>query len=152
MTEIYIDADGCPVKDEVYRVAKNKGLFVHVVCNAYLNVPADSQINLVVVENTPEAADDWIAEQASAGDIVITTDIPLADRCLKRGARVLDPRGQEFDDDSIGRALAIRDLKSDLRAMNLVGGGPPPFGNKDRSRFLSRLHEVIQSIARSPTS
>jgi uncharacterized protein len=149
VTKFYVDADGCPVKEEGYRVARRTGIAVHVVCNSPMNVPADPLLRRVVVGNTPEAADDWIAEHAGAGDIVVTTDIPLADRCLKRGARVLDPRGVEFTEDSIGGAMAMRDLMRDLRAMDMARGGPPPFTDRDRSRFVSRLHEVVQAVARA---
>ena len=148
VTEVYIDADGCPVKEEVYRVARRKGIVVHVVSNARMNVPADERIRRVVVANSPEAADDWIAEHAGAGDVVVTTDIPLADRCLKRGAKVLDPKGNAFTEDSIGGAVAMRDLMRELRAMDLTRGGPAPFTDRDRSRFVSRLHEVIQAAGR----
>ena len=150
MTDIYVDADGCPVKEAVYRIARAKGITAYVVCNSLMNMPASEIIHRVVVGNTPEAADDWIAEHAGAGDIVITTDIPLADRCVKRGARVLDPKGGEFTEDSIGSAVAMRDLMRDLRSMDMTRGGPAPFTDRDRSRFVSRLHEVIQAVARAP--
>ena len=149
MTTIYVDADGCPVKNEVYKVARRLAVPVRVVANSHMNVPENDLIRAVVVENTPEAADDWIAGEAGAGDVVITTDIPLADRCIKRGARVIDPRGGEFTPDSIGHAVAMRDLKNHLRAMDAIKGGPPPFDAKDRSRFLSRLDEVLQAIRRA---
>ncbi len=147
---IYVDADACPVKDEVYRAARKYGLVVQVVCNAFMNVPPDARIQRVVVGRTPDAADDWIAEHAGPGDIVVTADIPLADRCLKRGARVLDTRGREFTPDSIGMAVATRDLMAHLRDTGLVGGGPPPVGKKDRTAFLQKLHEVIQALLRAP--
>ena len=149
MTAIYVDADGCPVKEEVYRAARKKGISVYVVCNSRMNVPDGEIIHRVVVGNTPEAADDWIAEHAGAGDVVVTADIPLADRCLKRGARVLDHRGAAFTEDSIGGAMAMRDLMKDLRAMDMTRGGPAPFTARDRSRFVSRLHEAIQAAARA---
>jgi uncharacterized protein YaiI (UPF0178 family) len=152
LTAIYVDADGCPVKAEVYKVARRKGVAVYVVCNTHMNVPTGETVHRVVVGNTPEAADDWIAEHAGSGDIVITADIPLADRCLKRGGRVLDHRGVAFTEDSIGRAMAMRDLMKDLRAMDLTRGGPAPFTDRDRSRFVSRLHEEIQAVARRESS
>ncbi len=148
MPVIYIDADGCPVKEEVYRASRKYGLTVYVVCNTHLNAPAEDRIHRVIVERSPDAADDWIAEHVGAGDIVVTTDIPLADRCLKRGARVLDVRGREFTPDSIGGMLATRELMSHLRSFGAVGGGPPPAEKKDRSLFLAKLHEVIQSLMR----
>jgi len=149
MLEIYIDADGCPVKDEVYRATGKYGLRVHVVCNQYLNVPNEERIKLVVVGRGPDIADDWIAAHASAGDIVITTDIPLADRCLKNGARVLDVRGREFTPDSIGNAMATRELMQHLRNMGAIGGGPPPVAKKDKSQFVAKLHQVIQALQRA---
>jgi hypothetical protein len=146
--EIFVDADGCPVKEEVYRASRKYGLTVQVVCNTFMNVPRDERIHRVVVERSPDAADDWIAEHVGAGDIVVTTDIPLADRCLKRGARILDARGREFTTDSIGMAMATRELMSHLRGIGEAWGGPPPVAKKDRSQFLSKLHEVIQSLMR----
>ena len=149
---IFVDADGCPVKDEVYRVARKYELKVHVVSNSYLNVPADPRIERVVVGRELDAADIWIAEHVGAGDIVVTTDIPLADRCLKRGARVLYARGREFNADSIGTQMATRDLMNDLRLMGLTTAGPPPAAKKDRSRFLAKLHEIIQALLRAAGS
>jgi len=143
--EIYVDADGCPVKQEIYRASGKYHMTVYVVCNTNMNVPKEERIHLVVVGREPDAADDWIAEHAGAGD---TTDIPLADRCIKKGAKVLDARGREFTEDSIGSAMAMRDLMDHLRMMGLTSGGPPPLVKKDRSKFLSKLHEVIQSLMR----
>lgn len=145
---IYVDADGCPVKNEIYRATGKYGLSVYVVCNSYLNVPAEERIRRVVVGRGADVADDWIAERVAPGDIVVTTDIPLADRCIKKGARVLDARGREFTPDSIGAALATRDLMEHLRWMGLTSGGPPPAEKKDRSQFLAKLHEVIQAQLR----
>jgi uncharacterized protein len=147
--EIYIDADGCPVKDEVYKVARRSGVRVHVVSNSPMFVPNKERIQQVVVGNVPEAADDWIAGHAGPGDVVVTADIPLADRCLKAGARAIDPRGREFTHDSIGGAIAMRELMKDLRAMDAVQGGPAPFTDRDRSRFLSKLHDVIEALGRA---
>lgn len=148
MPDIYIDSDGCPVKNEVYRASGKYGLTVFVVCNTYMNVSNEERIRLVVVDKGPDVADDWIAEHVGADDVVITSDIPLADRCIKKGARVLDARGREFTEDSIGNAMATRELMNHLRMMGDMTGGPRPFEKKDRSRFLSKLHEVIQSIMR----
>ena len=146
--EIYIDADACPVKDEVYRVAKRYEARVYVVANSGIFVPPRSDIERVVVKGGLDVADDWIAERATSSDIVITADIPLADRCLQRGATVLGPRGHFFTDESIGEALATRELLDTLRQGGMTGSGPPPFGPKDRSRFLARLDEAIQAIRR----
>jgi len=148
MTLIYIDADGCPVKDEVYRVAGRYDLKVFVVANRYQNVPQSSLIEAVVVGTGFDAADNWIAEHVTAGDMVITADIPLADRCIKRGARVLGPKGREFTEDSIGGALASRELSSHLRDMGIITGGPKAMQQKDKSRFLSKLDEIINALLR----
>ena len=148
MTEIYVDADACPVKNEIYRVAERYGLKVHVVSNSWLNVPRDPRIELVVVSDSFDAADNWIADRASEGDIVITADIPLADRSLKKGAVVIGNTGVPFTTSSIGMALANRELLSNLRAMGEVTGGPRPMSQRDRSRFLSTLDEAIQRMRR----
>ena len=148
MTEIYVDADACPVKNEIYRVAERYGLKVHVVSNSWLNVPRDPRIELVVVSDSFDAADNWIADRAGEGDIVITADIPLADRSLKKGAVVIGNTGVSFTTSSIGMALANRELLSNLRAMGEVTGGPRPMSQRDRSRFLSTLDEAIQRMRR----
>jgi uncharacterized protein len=148
MRTIFIDADACPVKDEVYRVARRYALAVKVVANAPLWVPAGALIELVVRPGFG-AADDWIAEQAELGDIVITADIPLAARALARGARALDPKGRPFTDNDIGAALATRELMDTLRQMGTVTGGPAPMTAKDRSRFLSKLDELVNAVRRA---
>jgi len=145
---IFVDADGCPVKDEVYRVARRHELGATVVANARIRIPDEERFTLTVVGDRFDAADDWIAEQAGAGDIVITADIPLAARCLRKGASVLDQRGGEFTEENIGTALANRELMSHLRDLGTTTGGPPPFGARDRSRFLHRLDETIRTIRR----
>lgn len=145
---IYIDADACPVKDEVYRVARRHGVKVYVVANATMRVPTDPLIELVVVRGGFDAADNWIAEQIGPGDVAITSDIPLADRCLKSGARALGPKGNVFTEDSIGEALATRALLDMLRQSGEFGGGPSPFAKADRSRFLSRLDEALHAVRR----
>jgi uncharacterized protein YaiI (UPF0178 family) len=148
MLTIYIDADACPVKDEVYRVARRYALRVAVVANTPLRVPADALVELVVRPGFG-AADAWIAEQAGPGDIVVTADIPLAARCLARGSRVLDPKGHPFTDNDIGAALALRDLLDGLRQGGVVTGGPAPMTAKDRSRFLSKLDEAVNAVRRA---
>lgn len=152
---IYVDADACPVKDEVFRVAERHGavhgdVAVQVVANAWLNVPRVPWITLTVVGSRLDEADDWIAERAKAGDIVITADVPLAARCVKAGAAVLAPNGKAFNG-SIGMDLALRNLMTDLRAASpteRVGSGPRPFGAKDRSTFLQALHEAVVKLKR----
>ena len=149
MLDIYIDADACPVKQEVYRVADRYGLKVIVVSASPLNVPLN-QGRYVNIAAGPgmDAADDWIAENIDQGDICITADIPLASRCLEKGASALGPRGKPFSEDSIGDALATRDLMSSLRESGQIGGGPPPMAKKDRSRFLDYLDQIVQRIMR----
>lgn len=148
MLTIYVDADACPVKDEVYQVALRYAVRVAVVANAPLRVPADARVELVVRSGFG-AADDWIAKQAGPGDVVVTADIPLAARCLAQGARVLDPRGRPFTDNDIGTALAMRDLMNSLRQRGEVTGGLSPMAAKDRSRFLSKLDEAINAVRRA---
>lgn len=148
MLTIFIDADACPVKDEVYRVAHRYSLRVAVVANVSLRVPADTRVELTVRPGFG-AVDDWIAEQAGASDIVVTADIPLAARCLAHGAHVLDPKGHPFTDTAIGAALATRDLLEGLRQGGAVTGGPAPMTPKDRSRFLSKLDEAVNAKRRA---
>jgi hypothetical protein len=145
---VYVDADACPVKDEVYRVARRYALPVKVVANAPLRVPAGGLVEMVVRPGFG-AADDWIAERAGPGDVVVTADVPLAARCLAAGARALDPRGRPFTDNDIGAALATRDLMDELRQGGVITGGPAPMTAKDRSRFLSKLDEVISAARRA---
>ena len=149
MLDIYLDGDACPVKSEVFRLALRHGLKVLVVSHGPLHVPAKGRIERVRVKPGFDAADDWIAEHIETDDIVVTADIPLAGRCLKKGARAIAPDGRLFTEDSIGDALAGRDLKEHLRQMGLVTGGPAPYAPSDRSRFLSRLGEAIQAIRQS---
>jgi uncharacterized protein len=145
---LYVDADACPVKAEVYRVAERYGLKVYVVSNSYLGVPRSLLIERVVVSDSFDAADNWIAERAGPGDIVITADIPLADRSLKAGAAVIGNTGVPFTASSIGMAMANRELLSNLRAMGEVTGGPKPMSQRDRSSFLSALDEAVQKARR----
>jgi hypothetical protein len=149
MITIFIDADACPVKDEAYRVAGRHGLTVFVVTNSYVRVPDDPLIRRVAVPSGPDEADNWIAERAGLGDIVVTTDVPLADRCVKAGAVVLAPNGRPFDEASIGMALATRNLMADLRSAGQTTGGPRPFSPKDRSAFLSALNREIVRLKRA---
>lgn len=148
MTQIFIDADACPVKDEVYKVAERYRLHVTLVANSPLRVPANPLIKMKVVTGGFDAADDWIVEAAKAQDLVITTDILLADRCVKKRVRVLSPKGEEFTEDNIGSAVAMRELMQNLRHMGEQRGGPAPMGPKDRSRFLGKLDEILQSLKR----
>jgi uncharacterized protein YaiI (UPF0178 family) len=143
---IFIDADGCPVKEETYKVAMRYQIPVIVVANRALNIPLHPLIRLEVVAQGPDEADNWIAENIEENQICITTDIPLADRCLKKSARVLGARGDEFTEDMIGEAMATRELLKHLRELGDVKGGPPPFEKRDRSSFLSALDRIIQSI------
>ncbi|GCD57454.1 hypothetical protein NBRC3280_2435 [Acetobacter pasteurianus NBRC 3280] len=143
MTRIFVDSDACPVKNEVYRVASRYNLHVFIVSNSMLLVPQSPLIEQVVVEAGPDVADDWIAERVSDGDIVITADIPLAARCVEKGAYVLEPKGRILDSDAIGMALAIRNLMTDLRSAGLMTPGGSTFGKADRSRFLSALDTLV---------
>lgn len=148
MLNIYIDADACPVKQEAYRVAGRFKLHVFLVSNTFMRVPDNKHIKPVIVDDTPDAADNWIVEKASEGDIVITADIPLASRSLKKGAFVISPSGKYFTQDNIGQILATRNLMADLRDSGDITGGPAPFTKRDRSNFLQRLDELIHSILR----
>lgn len=148
MLHIFVDADACPVKQEVYRVAKRCCLKVTLVANTWMRIPDEENIVLKVVGKGFDAADDWIAEQVQAHDIVITADIPLASRCLKKDAHVIGPSGLPFTEDHIGDALATRNLMEELRGAGEIMGGPPPLQKRDRSRFLQALNEVIQFIRR----
>ena len=147
--QIYIDADACPVKAEAYRVAERHGLKVFVVANSFMQVPREDWIERVVVGAGMDVADDWIAERVGRGDVVITTDVPLADRCIKAGADVIAPSGKPFTPDSIGMALATRNLMSDLRSAGEQTRGPPPFSPKQRSAFLAALDIAVVRLKRA---
>ena len=147
-TRIYVDADACPVKDEIYRVAARHGLPVSVVAGNFIQVPKDPLIERVAAGAGMDAADNWIAERAGKGDIVITADIPLASRCVKAGAEVIAPNGKPFSEQSIGMTLAVRNLMTDLRSSGEVTGGPRSFAPRDRSAFLSALDQTIRRIQR----
>ena len=148
MKTIYIDADACPVKDEVYRVARRYAMVVKVVANTPMRVPRDPLVELVVRPDYG-AVDDCIAEQSGPGDLVVTADIPLAARCLVKGARVLGPKGEEFTENDIGAALAMRELLDELRQGGAVTGGPAARTPKDRSRFLAKLDELVNAVRRA---
>jgi uncharacterized protein YaiI (UPF0178 family) len=145
---IFVDADACPVKQEVYRVAERYGLKVYIVANAFMAVPRSELIERVIVPEGPDIADDWIAERAGENDIVVTADIPLAGRCVRNKATVIGPTGKAFTDDSIGMALATRNLMSDLRSAGAVTRGPPPLTRADISRFLSALDLAVTRLKR----
>ena len=146
--EIYVDGDACPVKQEALKVAGRHGLRVHLVGNPWLRAGDGPLVNRVVVAEGADAADDWIAERIGPGDIAVTADIPLAARCLEKGARALGPAGKSFTPASIGMALAMRDLKAHLRETGEIKGYVPNFTKQDRSRFLSALEETIQALKR----
>ena len=149
MPKIYVDADACPVKQEVYKVARRYRLEVMLVANSRMRVTEPDIARLVVVDGGINAADDWIVDQLAKDDIVITADIPLASRCVKREARVLAPTGNEWSDANVGHALATRDLLAELREAGAMLGGPPSFQPRDRSRFLHSLDQIIQALVRS---
>jgi hypothetical protein len=146
---VYIDADACPVKQEVYRVAERHGLKVFVVSNSPIAIPRDPLIERVVVAAGMDAADDWIAERATKGVIVVTQDIPLAARAVKAGAVAIGPNGKPFSEDTIGMALATRNLMDSLRSAGEITGGPKPFSPKDRSAFLQSLDREIVRLKRA---
>ena len=145
---ILVDADACPVKEEIYRVAFRREVPVRVVSNSHMRVPAHPLVEKVVVSDAFDAADDWIAAEADAKTVVITGDILLADRCLKRGAMVIGPNGKPFTSASIGGAIATRAIMADLRSGAGVTGGPAPFAKADRSRFLQALDEALVKLSR----
>ncbi len=146
---IYVDADACPVKAEIYKVAERHAVPVLVVSNSFINIPRHPLFERVIVGEGLDVADDWIAERVGPGSIVITADIPLADRCIKAGAIAIAPNGKAFTPDSIGMALATRNLMTDLREAGTVTGGPRPFSPRDRSSFLSELDLAIRRLRRT---
>ncbi len=148
MLLIYVDADACPVKREVVKVAKRYGLAVTFISNSWMRIPEDGAAKLVVVEGQFDAADDWIVERVTKDDIVVTADIPLVHRCIQKGAQALSPSGRPFSEQNIGEIISTRDLLSVLRGSGEITGGPPPFQKEDRSRFLQTLDQIIQNIKR----
>ena len=148
MTSLFIDADACPVKEEVYRVAARLGLAVFVVANSCIRTPGEPRITAVVVHEGPDAADDWIAERVGPTDVVITADIPLAQRVLAKGGQALSSTGRAFTVDNIGAALASRAIGEHLRSFGEITGGPKPFTQADRSRFLQALDAAVMRARR----
>ena len=146
--EIFIDADACPVKDETYKVAQRYGLKTWVVSNAFMQIPAHPRIERVIVHAGPDVADDWIAERVQPGDIVVTNDIPLAERTLQAGGAAIGANGRPFTQDSIGSAIAQRALMEQIRSTGEITGGPRPFDRNDRSRFLQALDEAVTKALR----
>lgn len=149
MPEIFVDADGCPVKDETCQVARRCGINVTLVANAWMRTPDGEGVALVVVSDGFDAADDWIVEHVAPNDVVVTTDIPLAARCVEKKARVLSPKGHIFTEATIGGALANREFSSQLREHGMMSGGPAPFDKKDRSLFLQKLDQLVQASLRA---
>ena len=148
MVDIYVDADACPVREETVRVAARHGLKTYLVSDGGIRPGQNPLVELVIVSHGADAADDWIAEQIQKADICITNDIPLAARCLERGALVLKPNGEPFTENSIGMALASRELMQGLRESGEITGGPKPFSKSDRSKFLNRLETTVQAAKR----
>ncbi len=148
MVEIYVDADACPVKDEAVRVAGRHGLKTYLVSDGGIRPRQNPLVELVIVDQGADAADDWIAEQIQDADICITNDIPLAARCLERGALAIKPNGETFTQDGIGVALAKREILQGLRDAGEITGGPRPFAKSDRSQFLNRLETTVQAAKR----
>jgi uncharacterized protein YaiI (UPF0178 family) len=148
LLHIYVDADACPVKEEVFRVARRHHLAVTLVANSRMRLPEEKRIRLVVVADGFDAADDWIVARVGPDDIVVTADVVLASRCVKAGARAIGPNGKPFTEDNVGQAVAMRNLMADLRGAGEITGGPPPFTRRDRSHFLQKLEEAIQAVRR----
>lgn len=148
MLEIYVDADACPVKDEAVRVAQRHGMKVYMVSDGGVRPHPDPLVQIVVVAQGADAADDWMAERVGPGDIAVTNDIPLADRCIKAGAKALRPNGEAISEDAIGMTLATRDLMTGLRETGQITGGPRPFSKQDRSQFLNTLETLVQAVKR----
>lgn len=149
MIHIYVDADGCPVKNEIFKVARRYHLRVSVVSNSRMHIPDHELFELAVVGDQFDAADNWIVERVEDTDVVVTSDILLAARCLEKKSRVLDPKGRVFTENSIGNAVANRELAGYLRDMGEIGGGPRPFQQRDRSMFLQRLDDLIQAAMKA---
>ena len=153
MTDIFVDGDACPVREEIYRVAARLKVKVFVVSNGSrpIRPPGMLSVHMILVSDTADAADDWIAERVGAKDVCVTSDIPLASRCLKKGARVVSPTGKQWTDANIGNALAGREIARHLRELGQNTGGPAPLTKRDRSRFLSALDTALQAALRDAT-
>jgi len=149
MTIVYVDADACPVKDEVMKVAERHNLITYIVSNSGMRVPRSPLVKQMIVSEGPDEADNWIVEQIGKGDIVITADIPLASRCLEKGAAALGPSGKTFTAENIGMSVAMRDLTSHLRETSDFKSYNPAFTQKDRSRFLSAMEETVRAVKRA---
>ena len=149
MVKIYVDADACPVKNEVERIATRHQIETYLVCDGGIRPSLNSLIQLIVVNQGADAADDWIAQHIGRADICVTVDIPLAARCLKEGAFAIRPNGNTYSNDSIGMALATREIMQGLRDIGEMTGGPPPFSRTDRSKFLDRMEMIVQEASRS---
>lgn len=147
--QIFIDADACPVKDEVYRVATRHKVKTFVIANSFMQIPRDPMVERILVPSGLDVADDWIAERSRRGIVVVTADIPLAARCIKAGADVIAPNGRPFTEQSIGNILATRNLMDELRSAGAITSGPPPFAAKDRSAFLSALDLALVRLKRA---
>ncbi|MTI44524.1 hypothetical protein JM93_02058 [Roseibium hamelinense] len=148
MTKLYIDADACPVKEESVRVADRHGVATLFVSNSHMRLPSSHLVERIIVPEGPDAADDWIAERAGAGDVVITADVPLASRCVNNGAQVLSPTGKPFSEDAIGMRLAMRNLNTHLREIGEIKERGPSFTKSDRSQFLNRLETTMRLAKR----
>ncbi len=148
MIDIFVDADACPVKAEIYKIAARFGANVKIVSNSYFRVPREPWIEQIVVTDSFDAADKWIIERAKTTSVVITSDIPLAHACLKSGAVVLSPTGKIFTEAAIGMSMAVREIMADLRAGGDITGGPKPFSDRDRSAFMSALHGALEKLRR----
>lgn len=148
MTILYVDADACPVKDESVRVGERHGARIRIVSNSWMRLPESDLVERVIVPEGPDEADNWIAERAGTGDVVVTADVPLAARCVKAGALVISPSGKPFREDGIGMRLAMRDLNTHLREAGEIREGGPPFTKTDRSRFLNQLETIMRAAKR----
>lgn len=145
MVKIYVDADACPVKSEIERIATRHNLITYMVCNGGIRPSRNTLVKLVVVKKVSDATDNWIVDRIGRADICITNDIPLAQLCLKKGSLVITPSGKTFTEDNIGMALATREIMSSIRELGEVTSGPPPFSKEDRSKFLDRMENVVRS-------
>lgn len=152
MTRVFVDADACPVKEETVRVADRHGLAVFFVSNAWMRLPDGREVERVIVPEGPDKADDWIADEARPGDVVVTADVPLAARCVKAGALVIGPTGKAFSEDRIGMALAMRNLNTELREAGVIREGGPSFSRTDRSRFLNAMESTVRAAKRISAS